>query len=78
MAPPAEDWGNPGMLSNRFARTDCYSLLQVVILSQVLACEATLGYEDLFNVQVEMRDSIPEFQSLVYLHTIILKLFMCR
>lgn len=24
---------------------------EVVILSQVLACEATLGYEDLFNVQ---------------------------
>lgn len=27
-------------------------LLQVVILSQVLACDATLGYEDLFNTQV--------------------------
>jgi hypothetical protein len=25
---------------------------QVVILSQVLACDATLGYEDLFNTQV--------------------------
>lgn len=25
---------------------------QVVILSQVLACEATLGYEDYCNVQV--------------------------
>ncbi len=27
-------------------------MLQVVILSQVLACDATLGYEDLFNTQV--------------------------
>lgn len=26
---------------------------QVVVLSQVLACDATLGYEDLYNVQVK-------------------------
>ena len=25
---------------------------QVVVLSQVLACDATLGYEELYNVQV--------------------------
>lgn len=25
---------------------------EIVILSQVLACEATLGYEDFYNVQV--------------------------
>ena len=29
-----------------------HAVLQVVILSQVLACDATLGYEDLFNTQV--------------------------
>ena len=27
-------------------------MMQVVILSQVLACDATLGYEDYCNVQV--------------------------
>lgn len=25
---------------------------EVVVLSQVLACNATLGYEDMYNVQV--------------------------
>ena len=28
---------------------------QVVLLSQVLACEATLGYEDVYNLQVRGR-----------------------
>lgn len=33
--------------------------VQVVILSQVLACDATLGYEDYCNVQVLKFNSTP-------------------
>ncbi len=33
--------------------------VQVVVLSQVLACEATLGYEDYCNVQVLKFNSAP-------------------
>ncbi|KAK9820002.1 hypothetical protein WJX72_005011 [[Myrmecia] bisecta] len=32
---------------------------QVVILSQVLACDATLGYEDLFNVHIRKFNGMP-------------------
>lgn len=33
--------------------------VQVVILSQVLACDATLGYEDYCNVQLLMFNGFP-------------------
>jgi len=32
---------------------------QVVVLSQVLACDATLGYEDIYNVQVKSFNGVP-------------------
>ena len=32
---------------------------QVVILSQVLACDATLGYEDQYNTQVLLQQPLP-------------------
>jgi len=32
---------------------------EVVVLSQVLACDATLGYEDIYNVQVSKFNGVP-------------------
>ena len=32
--------------------TGCRTAVQIVVLSQVLACDATLGYEEMHNTQV--------------------------
>ena len=36
-----------------------HGLVQVVVLSQVLACDATLGFEDLYDMRMLRFNSVP-------------------